>query len=133
MSAFQVSEAHINYLVNAIQRANPTGGIYAARDFQADPNGLGRLLAQANADSVNARYAHHHRPCEPIPYRWSMRLAVPVSPVQTIKACDCFRYQSCEHDGWADSLAAKIIDQLREHAINQLPGYDDAAWDIDAA
>jgi hypothetical protein len=26
-------------------------------------------------------------------------------PVQVLKSCDCYEYQSCEHDGWEDSEA----------------------------
>lgn len=133
MSAFQVSPEHINYLVHACQRYDASGHIYAYRDYQGRPDDLGNMLARVNAESVNARYAHHNDPCAPIPYRWSMRTAVPLSPIQVIKACDCYRYQSCEHPDWPGSQAEQIIEQLRERAITLLAGYDEAEWEIEAA
>jgi hypothetical protein len=51
-----------------------------------------------------------------------------IDPVQVIKACDCYEYQSCEHDGWADSEACRFITSLRKGAAHALPGYDGADW-----
>ncbi len=51
-----------------------------------------------------------------------------IEPVQTIKACDCYQYQSCEHPGWDTSQAKAFIDALRSEAWRSLPGYDDAEW-----
>lgn len=48
--------------------------------------------------------------------------------VQVLKSCDCLEYQSCENDDYEKSIAAKIINSIRTHAIHALPGYDDAAW-----
>jgi hypothetical protein len=47
-----------------------------------------------------------------------------------LKAIDCYRYQSCEHPGWASSEAQQFCLALQALAINHLPGYDQAPWDI---
>ena len=51
-----------------------------------------------------------------------------VEPVEVLKACDCYEYQSCEHPGWATSEAHAYIEALRRHAWQSLVGYEDAEW-----
>ncbi len=50
--------------------------------------------------------------------------------VHIIKLCHHYAYQSCEHDGWRDSEARKLIDQVESHAVHNLPGYNEAPWGI---
>ena len=52
------------------------------------------------------------------------------TPIQTIKACDCLDYQSCEHPEWPASEAKAFLDALRAMAWTRLPGYEDAEWGI---
>jgi hypothetical protein len=49
-------------------------------------------------------------------------------PVQVLKSCDCYEYQSCEHNGWPKSEAHAFIEALRARAWHSLAGYDDAKW-----
>jgi hypothetical protein len=51
-----------------------------------------------------------------------------VSPVQTLKAVKCLAHQCCEYDGWRDSLARDVIERIKSSAIEELPGYAEAAW-----
>ncbi len=51
-------------------------------------------------------------------------------PVEIIKACDCYDYQSCETPDWKDTEAYAIMQMLRKRAIYSLPGYEEAAWEI---
>lgn len=51
-----------------------------------------------------------------------------IDPVQVIKSCDCYEYQTCEHDGWESSEACAFITALRRSACSSLPGYDAAEW-----
>ena len=51
-----------------------------------------------------------------------------IEPVQTLKACDCYVYQSCVHPEWEASQAKAFIEALRSAAWTSLPGYDDAEW-----
>ena len=55
---------------------------------------------------------------------WLRRL----DPVQLLKSCSCYAYQSCEHEGWERSEAHDFIRALKGAAVRVLPGYDAAAW-----
>jgi hypothetical protein len=55
--------------------------------------------------------------------RWS-----DFDPVQVIKTCDYFEYQSSDADTWEGSEAAQFINALRSTAARALPGYDAATW-----
>jgi hypothetical protein len=50
--------------------------------------------------------------------------------VQIIKLCNCLDYQSCETPDWKDTRAYALLDNIRERAIRELPGYDNAPWDL---
>ena len=52
-------------------------------------------------------------------------------PVAILKALDCYEYQSCEHPGWRTSNAHAFCEALRGKMICSLPGYRDAAWEVD--
>lgn len=96
---------------------------------------LARDLARECALSVAWRYEEPPEATEidPLP---------PVPPcfgltedwwVQVFKACDCYRYQSCEHAGWEDSPARAMTDRLREIAAFMAlrSRYDLAAWTVE--
>jgi hypothetical protein len=53
-----------------------------------------------------------------------------VDPVQVLKAIRCYEHQSCDHPGWQESRARRWCEDLRLSAIEQLPGYGAAAWEI---
>lgn len=53
-------------------------------------------------------------------------------PVAILKAITCYEYQSCEHPGWKTSEARFFCDALKDKMIRNLPGYRDAAWEIQA-
>lgn len=57
--------------------------------------------------------------------------AIELTPVQLIKLIHCLDYQSCEHPGWNDSLAKRILDELEAILVYQIPGYEEAPWGID--
>ena len=120
MSAFIVSQKHIQYLITA------------AIDYQVivrDSEQTGQLLWDENVKSVNyryptdpqERYIYHHKPfCVP-----------PINPIIVIKQCHCYAYQSCEHPEWETSEAKRLIDALEANAIRRVAGYDSAPWGID--
>lgn len=62
-------------------------------------------------------------------YRFPVGTRAP-SPVATLKAIDCYEYQSCEHAGWKDSEAKRFCEALRDDMITRLPGYSEASWGI---
>jgi hypothetical protein len=53
-----------------------------------------------------------------------------VSEIAALKAIDCYEYQSCEFPEWPVSCAQVFCQQLREELVTDLPGYDDAPWEI---
>ena len=57
--------------------------------------------------------------------------AIQFTPIQLIKLIHCLDYQSCEHPGWKDSLAKRMLDHLEAGLVYQIPGYEDAPWGID--
>jgi len=136
MSAFIVSTAHINALVNA-GYAN-TLSWYAPADASLgrprderrtltsdNLDATGQMLMQACVASVSYRYGSH----EQIPhYRHTFRLPRPA--VAMLKLLDCYEYQSCERPDWPESEAHAYCEALRSRLIGQLPGYDAAPWAI---
>ena len=52
------------------------------------------------------------------------------TPVEIIKLCDCYDYQSCETRDWETTEAFAICAALRAAAIDSLPGYEDAPWGL---
>jgi len=130
MSAFILPASHINALV---AYATGKGGFLTQFDEQT---AAGAMLMRENIASVAYRYqdsADLPGPIstpDPEAYTFS-RPARALSAVEAIKAANCYEYQSCEHPGWETSQAKRWIDKLRNVAINNLPGYADAAWEID--
>lgn len=51
-----------------------------------------------------------------------------IPPIEIIKSCHCFAYQSCEPDNWHQSTAYKIITEIEGSAVRKLAGYDSAQW-----
>lgn len=138
MSAFQVSHNHIRALVTAAQ----DHGVYLRTDDGHDriaplgrinPDDVCAMLTAENAASVGFRYAHDDEMVEHSAMAVETRprfTRVAVSPVQVLKAIDCYRYQSCEHESWDGSPAEEFCDRLMHAVISRLPGYRDAAWEI---
>ena len=85
------------------------------------------MLRIENEKSVGFRYSEVIEHCPLAPFRFVRG----IEAVQVLKAIQCYRYQSCEHPGWENSDARRWIDRLESDAIANLPGYDDADWEID--
>lgn len=125
MSAFVVSTRHIDTLLSSV---GGTDYVYWKNKylyFEKERNRLGQELVNQNYRSTNDRYNENQKP--PV-YLFQRRQ--PVTPVQILKACDCYEYQACETENYKNTLAYKIIDALRGKAIQQLPGYKEAAWEV---
>lgn len=129
MSAFIVNHNHINAIVRWACRnyvksyhGNPSSGWAIAGREQETVE----LLYKENVKSYNHRYNEDEGPYK-IVYN---PFATDLTPVQVIKACHCLGYQSCEHDGWEDSDAKAILDDIEAAAVRALPGYEDAEWEI---
>ena len=136
MSAFIVSDSHLDYLCAALvayQVSVPwdDGTFRRSHDPRddADLQAMRDALEAENVTSVNYRY--RISPGESVAHRRAVRhVNRPIDPVQVMKACQCLEYQSCEHPGWPDSFAKRVLEFLNSAAINRLPGYDKADWAI---
>lgn len=147
MSAYIVNLEHIAYLVQAGTAAeigmrlstlswarNGERATLSAGDCEQAQR-VGQMLWDENIKSVQARYPRDAVSELPGPVDCSFlypkqgepRFDI-FEPVQVIKACDCYGYQSCEHQEWATSEAKAYIDALRCHAWSALDGYDEARW-----
>lgn len=153
MSAFIVPKAHIDTLVQAGLTHNNIALSWRHDDQwheldHTTDDQVGAMLWTENVRSVVHRYPGDRslpgtyedvtlaEGTEPITlpewlqaYRFQRRAQR--SPVEVLKAIDCFEYQSCEHDEWEESEAFAFCGALRSSMIGQLPGYDEAPWSID--
>ena len=132
MSAFLVNDKHIDALLTwAVRPRWQAPSHYQHNEnkviFYDNLEVIGQELVNENHKSLTDKY---HDPYHSHEYKFTPYLN-PLSPVQIIKACDCYNYQACEtgEDYWK-SEAHEIIDTIRERAIDELPGMDDAAWEI---
>lgn len=125
MSAFICNHHHINAIVSF--------GVMQRVFARADAQDVAQMLLTENAKSVDARYGAGQAAEFGVPLTIRFREVHGLSPVQIIKACQCLAYQSCEHREWEASKARLTIDAISKAAIRALPGYSDAAWELDAA
>ena len=86
---------------------------------------VGRMLLFENMRSVGHRYDESFGLPE-----YEYECGKILTPVQVLKALRCFEYQSCEHPGWHGSEGKAFCDALRDVAIRELPGYDEAEWEV---
>jgi len=155
MSAFVVDTVHIDALLTAGLRLphewqRPLAWFWPALDAGTDAGSwtsdelleqarqrrhqltettagrVGAMLLAENRRSVDHRYDEQDWEQ---PYLFTAVPGTP-DPVVVLKAIDCYRYQSCEHPGWASSEAQQFCLALQALAISHLPGYDRAPWDI---
>lgn len=152
MSAFMVSKRHIDLLVRTAY-----WGPRDERDIRPDHawyrppfkgfsnwqleqcNDLGELLVKENLSSIHARYpdtiANPDATPGPIeqywlePYELGDWFGSRLTPIEALKALDCYEYQSCEHPEWEQSEAHEFCQRFRHSLIGRLPGYDDAPWE----
>lgn len=128
MSSYIVSNTHISAIVR--WAASNKGSYWdsgASRRYEITDNKqkVCQILLDANYKSVNTRYSENNSAV--ITYNPKAKA---LRPVEVIKACDCLAYQSCDDDSWDTSIAKAIVDSIRDKAIDSLPGYEDAAWEI---
>jgi hypothetical protein len=151
MSVYIVSKAHIDALVSA---AMAQGDTFCWYDADGDHSHeltytdtvhatkVGAMLWGENLKSINARYVNtvdNPLAC-PGPADFEGRATIDryvfkrtnkLTPVQILKAIDCYEYQSCEHAGWKTSEAHQFCRALEARMISSLPGYKDAPWGLD--
>lgn len=100
MSAWIVSKAHIDALVNA--------GIRYGITTVADVHETGQMLWRENHRSINYRYDKRGRTPQ---YRFT-GTEMPLHPIVILKLLHCFEYQSCERPDWEKSQACRWVARL---------------------
>ncbi len=148
MSAYIVDKNHVLYLLGAADSRSCRGNYGPLTWYHNDEHHklpsddealaeVGNMLWMENVKSVSARYPNESSGTLPGPKGGGFVITPNdvnrilwdrFDPVQVIKACDCFNYQSCEHEGWKTSEAFAFIESLRHSAWGHLPGYESAEW-----
>ena len=127
MSAFVVSDKHINTMLSFGSRhidriSLPDGQILSFKDAN-DLQIMAEIMLKENYRSVNYR-SRENEGSHQIKFEFEYKY----TPIQIVKACQCFDYQCCETDDWKESNAYRINSWLMSSAISELPGYDQAEW-----
>ena len=150
MSAYVVDIDHIAYLVEAgrwrnsslswVWDVNRQANTYKREQLSYSDDvqnaRVGQMLWDENIKSVSHRYPEDTRETLPGPIdcdyvyntQAQARFFGNLDMCQILSACDCYEYQTCEHDEWPESEAKAYIDALRKRAYSALPGYDKAEW-----
>lgn len=157
MSAFMCSDAHFNVLATYASQqrldlrlkvgtkaearaAEIFGGEipsfmghvseYRTVPMHQRPELIGAVLRDENARSVEYRYEDCRTSNDmgtKDRYRFKVRPAT--SPRQVLQGVRSLAYQSCETPDWDDTLAAAILDAIKESAIADV--CDGEPWTID--
>ena len=138
MSAFLVSDSHLNALITwaALTQLNPGNPSSCAgysinesawTSFLGNEQHCAAILYTANVESVNERYEKDDSTGVIFRFRQYKKWKS-LTPVEVLKLCDCFDYQACEVKNYRATVAAQMVDGIREHAIHLLPGYSAAPW-----
>lgn len=138
MSAWIVSKGHIDRMVSTALAWELISVEHATA--------IGRTLWVENLKSVAERYPDDksgersgsgETDKEIKSYEFTAEVP-PLTPVEMMKAIHCLDYQSCEHDGWPESVACKLLTEFIAEVLartgstidqsSRLPGYDEAPW-----
>lgn len=145
MSCFVVPDFHVSALVAWGVRHGAIVGI--------SPDALAHELAAANRRAYSERYAGRYD-SELAPFGGLDHSAGQDLPaVAIVKACDCLAYQASDWSGWDGSEASAHLAVIRARALGlaragavawggtggradqygrDLPGYDEAEWELQA-
>ena len=127
MSAFHVSDDHINILLSWARKHNPivrVGDVRFDLTQSEDYWRVGAVLRDANNASMHARYGD-----EPEDFLPKTVSVSHIEAIDIISGCDCFDYQACEYDGWKSSGAKSLIDDIRNVASRKIVGYG-RCWEL---
>lgn len=132
MSCNILDHAHINALVSYAVRHNLL--CYTKTiGSPLSPTDAGKMLMQENVRSFCFRYKETVEENQWFVDTFTWRQTAKDSmrtPIQIIKACDCYDYQACETSDYWDTPAAKLVSMIRKDAIRNLSGYEEAEWSI---
>jgi hypothetical protein len=147
MSAYLVSHDTIDLIIAALQSVSENYRDRlkvdqtlrdkvdrAALDPFMDEDLIGTILWHENVRSVEHRYPQDRdNPADPA-YKFTAIDAAEIGKMgdafilTAIKSLHCLRYQSCECEDYAQTNAAKFLDQIESILVHELPGYDALPW-----
>ncbi len=131
MSAFICNQYHINVMLSGLPERTQKHIFLNEKTYEfskvEDMQELGQILVNENYRSVNHRYNEENTP-EIFVFQRNLKRYF--KPVEVLKAVHCYQYQSCETDDWENSIAADLCDAITSRVSSRLPGYEDAAWEI---
>lgn len=130
MSAFSVSDKHINVLVAYAVENNRGNLIYfkgKSVDLSKHINRveLGQSLRNANGASMQSRYG-----CYEYDYEYKEEDISEYSDADINALCRCFNYQACEFNGWHESDAFHIIYAIERVILDKLMQDKTDLWAI---
>lgn len=141
MSAFIVSDVHIDYLLSVACFGPNCGGVlaywhkprFASASVEVfDLDKIGECLKAENFLSVHFRYKNspYVVVSEPMTYKWRDHRRM-ITAVEALKLLKCYEYQACEHPGWETSATKRFCGELKEILIGCLDGFKEAPWGLD--
>jgi hypothetical protein len=101
-----------------------------------------RKLWAQNVRSVRHRYPEDDYDSLPGPVPCPINVVVSnadmdaarrADPKAILKWCECLAYQSCETDDWRTTEAFDIVEETKDFAIWNLPGFEEIPWTMDEA
>ncbi len=141
MSAYMIHEDHAHALITAYLELRAPRSSTSA-DVQSEATAMVRTLLTECEASVRYRYPTGTLPgpVERTPIDETTFVAVAWSTpfatyrdrtlARTINAARCYAYQACEHPGWPESAARRIVDDLVEMAASALARRHDSTWGV---
>lgn len=135
MSAFLCSSYHISALVswgyaNGVIAAH--NGNRWALDNPITCELAGEILYEANVAAIGARYGQEAAESDSTGSPWTFELITDLpTPGSIANGCACFAYQACEVADYPDSLAAAIVDAIKQAACTLPTSKRDAQWEIE--
>jgi hypothetical protein len=136
MSAFLVSEAHIDVLIDAAKQFAGRGSDrlrwYWGNQWRElvpgeNETAVGRMLLAENARSVGHRYREAQSPAAlTYTYRRSGRLDYTIAEAN--KTVACYNYQTCEPDDYEKTEAFAFVQALKDALLRSVGMPDATPW-----
>lgn len=122
MSAFIVHEDHINALVS-YAKAKKCLGDWSAQQWTTE-------LYQENVKSIEYKYpSDKGKYPKDIAFQMDDYAASQLTAINILKMVACYEYQTGEHQEWETSAAYEMCQRLKNYAVRNLPGYEEAVYE----
>lgn len=135
MSAFLVNSKHISEIVKYAMNNNfnNTYNCFTKEKIDCDPKNMVKLLAQANIDSLVARYNYN-------PSDFASHVDECLDSFSTLGRADlgsddiynmltCWNYQACEVDNWYETDAYWLGVNLKALAAREMAKKANVQWE----